>query len=346
MSVARTETHFAAELESVLTAFLDDRVRMLELVGPELGDGAARLRQLATEGGKRIRPWFVEWGHLAAGGSPDGRLARAAAAIELVHAFALVQDDVIDRSRLRRGRPALHVALADAGGEHHGNSAALLLSDLAFIWADVLVCESGYEGILLNRALGVFNHLREEVTIGQFQDLVATSFSRYDESSALAVNLRKTAGYTVLRPIHLGMVLAGATESLLEGVDGYAEPAGTAFQLRDDMLGAFGDPVITGKPGGDDLKTAKPTWLLARGLTGGGAAGRRLRRLVAQSRRSEADVEAMREDLVESGAVAAAEDLILRLRRAAEAAAGNLPVPDSCRHSLLEMTSRLVDRLS
>lgn len=343
-SLAPSTFSFRDELESVLDTFFAERLRTYSNIDAQLATATAELAALTLGGGKRVRPWFVEWGNRAAGGEPDGRLARAAAAVEMVHTFALIQDDIVDRSGIRRGRTAVHLALAAEGGDHYGLSAALLVSDLAFIWADVLLLDAGYRGSQLEAAFRVFNTLREEVTIGQFQDLAVSSFGVFNTELALQVNERKTAGYTVRRPLELGMTLAGAPDRLLAEAAAYAQPAGIAFQIRDDLLGAFGDSSETGKPDGDDLVTAKPTWLLARGLAGDSAASRELRRLVDLPSRGLNEVALMREALLVGGAVAAAEDLVDGLRRKALVAARGMSVPEACRSELQAMTARLVDR--
>jgi geranylgeranyl diphosphate synthase type I len=335
---------FRVELENLLEGFLAERARQLLGDAPELEPALSELAGLTRAGGKRIRPWFVEWGHRAAGGDPDQRLAHAAAAVEMVHTFALVQDDIIDRSGLRRGRAAVHVALARGASHHHGLSAAILISDLALVWADMLLLESGYAGTTLERAFGVFNTLREEVTVGQFQDLAMTTFGVIDLGAALAVMRRKTGGYTIRRPLELGMTLAGGSRSLLAAAAAYAEPAGMAFQLRDDLLGAFGDCETTGKPAGDDLAQAKPTWLLARGLTGQGPAAVQLRRLIGKPERGPQDVALMRDALLTTGAVADAEAMIDQLRARALTVVDRFDVGYGLRAELVGMTERLVDR--
>jgi geranylgeranyl diphosphate synthase type I len=172
----------------------------------------------------------------------------------------------------------------------------------------------------------VFNALRSEVTLGQFLDLAG----RPDEEHALKVNRYKTASYTVLRPIQLGMALGGADQALIDSVPAYAEPAGIAFQLRDDVLGAFGDSAVTGKPAGDDLLNRKPTWLWARALRLGGE--------------PPSGVEALREWVSASGALPDAEALIDRLQREALGALRRLRVDYGLRLELERMTVALVER--
>jgi len=264
-------------------------------------------------------------------------MIRVGAALELLQTFALIQDDVIDRSLTRRGRPASHVVLARAAQvepDRFGPSAAILLGDLALIWADQLLAASGFAPERLARAQGVYNRLRTEVTLGQYLDVLAAHSRRVTEAEALTVNRYKTASYTVERPIQLGLALAGASDALIEAVSGYAVPAGIAFQLRDDVLGAFGDPELTGKPSGEDLQERKPTWLWARTLH------------LCPEAEAVKDVAGLRQLMVDSGALAEAEEKIRVLSEEALAAARQLPVAYALVGELVDITERLVWRRS
>jgi geranylgeranyl diphosphate synthase type I len=310
----------------VLRAFLAARRVEIAAIDPSLAVLADELEAVIGSGGKRIRPWLACWGYRATGRALDGPIVAAASSLELIHTFALLQDDVMDASAMRRGRAATHVTM--------GSDAALLISDLALVWADQMLCEAGFAPDLLARAFTVLNALRSEVTLGQYLDLTGTP----DEERALEVNRLKTASYTVVRPIQLGMTLGAGGEELLQGVPAYGEPAGIAFQLRDDVLGAFGDESDTGKPSGDDLRHRKATWLWARAVRQGGEPphggaatdGDQVRRLRSWMR--------------ESGAVAEAEALIGRLRAQALDTLGRLPVEPTLRDELARMTEELVSR--
>jgi len=288
-------------------------------------------------GGKRLRPELLAWGYRAGGHELDDTVVRAAASLELLHTFALIQDDVMDESLTRRGRPASHVNLAaeaELAPERFGASAAILLGDLSLIWADQLLLGSGVPPERLTRGLSIYNEMRTEVTLGQYLDVLAAHSRRVTEEQALTVNHYKTASYTVQRPIQLGLALAGAPDELVRCVSGYAIPAGIAFQLRDDVLGAFGDPSVTGKPSGEDLRERKPTWLWARTL-----------RLCPEAERT-TDVARLRELVVESGALAEAEAKIEALFGEARAAAETLPVDAGLVCELLAVTERLAWRRS
>jgi geranylgeranyl diphosphate synthase type I len=321
----------------VLEAFLAERREEATTIDPRLGSVVDELQATVGSGGKRLRPRLVLWGYRAGGCQVDERVLRAAAALELLHTFALIQDDVMDQSPTRRGRPASHVTLA-AQASHDaarfGESAAILLGDLALIWADRLMVESGFTTARLEDGLAVYNALRTEVTLGQYLDVLLAHSERPSEEDALRVDRYKTATYTVQRPIQLGLALAGAPTEAIDAIPAYAVPAGIAFQLRDDLLGAVGDPDRTGKPSGEDLLNRKPTWLWARTLR------------LAPEAAGETDLDALRRAVVDSGAAADAEEKIHELVTEALAAARRLPVPPELRDELVGITEQMVVRTS
>src|ERR671929_13000 len=238
------------------------------------------------EGGKRLRPAFVYWGYRGAGGAAGGPQAeaaiRAACSVELLHICALIHDDIMDGSEVRRGRPAMHVGFA---GLHRGRAwrgdpaafgegAAMLMGDLAFTWADVALAEAGLADDRLAAALRVFNRLRSELMGGQYLDLVEARRGASDEDAVRRVLTYKSGKYTIERPLHLGHALAAGTPDLAREYSAYGLPLGEAFQLRDDILGVFGEPEVTGKPAGDDLREGKETYLVMLARRRAGPAGR------------------------------------------------------------------------
>lgn len=325
-------------IAAVLNGFLARRRSEAVAIDGRLGPLVDELHRVLFSGGKRLRPYFAVWGYRAAGAEVGDSILRAAAALELLHTFALIQDDVIDRSPTRRGGPSSHVTLAGQAEkgdrERFGASAAILLSDLALIWADRLLGEAGFPPERQRAGSRVYDELRAEVALGQYLDVLASHLERLTEEEALRVSRYKTATYTVQRPIQLGMALGGAPADLLDTVSAYAIPAGIAFQLRDDLLGAFGNPDATGKPSGEDLIERKPTWLLARTM-----------RLRPRAARAD-DLAGLRREMVESGAVSEAEAKIQDLYQEALAAARSMKVPQERIRELVELTERLVWRTS
>ena len=216
------------------------------------------------DGGKALRPRFCYWGHAITGEDSSAVLVQACAALELLHAFALIHDDLMDNSATRRGRPALHREIAEQHRQHgwagdpdnYGRAIAVLTGDLAFAVASRLA--AAFPG----PALAVWSRMVDELVLGQFLDL--SGAARQDRSLGLArtTTLLKSARYTVTAPLRLGAALTGVT-SLPPDLVRYGDLVGEAFQLRDDLLGVFGDPQQTGKPVGADLTSGKPTQLLA-----------------------------------------------------------------------------------
>lgn len=251
-------------------------------IDPRLGTPVDELIRFTLHGGKRLRPQFLWCGWLAGGGPTDGPQAdaalSAAASLELIQACALVHDDIIDRSETRRGEPSTHRAMAKlhagqgfAGdGEHYGVSIALILGDLALAWADDMFDAAALALPAPAEAWTAWRAMRTEVLAGQLLDLrtaVGSPDPAQQAQDAMTVNRYKTAAYTVERPLHLGAALAGASAGTVAALRAFGRDVGIAFQLRDDLLGVFGDPVVTGKPAGDDLVEGKKTLLLATART-------------------------------------------------------------------------------
>ena len=253
-----------------LNEFLSTRLPALRGIATDLAAFGGALEQLIS-GGKRLRPMFCYWGWRATG-APDGvGILRAAASLELVQACALIHDDVMDRSDTRRGLPTAHrsfAALHDSlgwpgSGDNFGTGAAILLGDLSLTWADEMLLSAELPPSDLLAAKPVFDEMRVEIMAGQYLDLVEQARGGGSRDRALRVVRFKSAKYTVERPLHLGAALAGGSPELIKQLSIFGLPLGTAFQLRDDLLGVFGDPAVTGKPAGDDLREGKRTYLVA-----------------------------------------------------------------------------------
>lgn len=357
-------------VDTLLAAHVDRLRDELRGLGPDVGPLLDELAAMLA-GGKRLRAALCYWSWRAHGGTPDGSTAtavgaaqvlRVGAALELFQAAALFHDDVMDASDLRRGRPAAHRVFE----QHHraqawqgdaarfGESAAILLGDLALIAsereaADALV---GAAPDAVRVARDVFDRMRTEVTVGQYLDVLGQALPwgadpSADERRARAVLRAKSARYSVEHPLSLGAALAGADDVALERCREIGLPLGEAFQLRDDLLGVYGDPVTTGKPAGDDLREGKRTVLVARAA---GAADRALRdRLhhdLGRRDLTDGEVADLRDRLRATGAVAELEELIDELARPALEELSAAPLTDDGREMLLDLGRALVERTS
>ncbi|MGW1977999.1 polyprenyl synthetase family protein [Streptomyces sp. NPDC001889] len=260
-------------VEDVLAGFL--AVKRARNTASRLPDLTTALRDFVMAGGKRLRPvlTLVGWHAAGAHGAPS-TVHHLAASLELFHAFALIHDDVMDRSDTRRGQPTIHRTFAQQhtgpgtahAAERFGEGAAILVGDLALVWSDELLHAGHPTPAQLDNVLPLLAEMRSEVAFGQFLDLEAGGTTHHSVETALNVIRYKTAKYTIERPLHLGAALAGAGHTTLEQLSAYAIPLGEAFQLRDDLLGVFGDPATTGKPALDDLREGKATVLIALAL--------------------------------------------------------------------------------
>lgn len=332
-------------VEAALAGFLDARGVELADIGPDVAADADVLREFVLGGGKRIRPTFAWWGWRGAGGEQHAdEVITTLAALELLQAGALIHDDLIDDSRLRRGAPTVHTRFArrhrqrDWLGDsaHFGLAGAVLFGDLALTWADDLFSGGGLPDELLRRARPVWRQMRTEVLIGQYIDMTTQAGGQESPAAALRINRLKTAGYTVGGPLRLGGALGGAEASVLEAYRGFGEDIGVAFQLRDDLLGIYGDPEVTGKPAGDDLREGKRTLLLALALrTANERAAGRLRSAIGDKTLDETGLDEVRALLVEVGAVAAIERRIEELTESALSTLAAATIDDAARARLL-----------
>ncbi|MFI7609127.1 polyprenyl synthetase family protein [Micromonospora sp. NPDC049366] len=271
----RATAELVAAVDHTLAAFLAAEVDTLDEVDPAVGDFAVTARDTVLTAGKRIRPTFAYWGWrgLVGDAEPVAPVLPALSALELLHTFALVHDDVMDASATRRGRPTAHVALAaqhTAAGRRgdpgrFGEAAAVLVGDLCLIWADRLLAHTAVPPHRLLDVRRCYDQMRVETVAGQYLDVLGEGESAtWSVDRALRVARYKTASYTVQRPLLFGAALAGVTVDApqIAAYTRYGLAVGEAFQLCDDLLGVYGDPAATGKPAGDDLRTGKPTVLL------------------------------------------------------------------------------------
>ncbi|MBM0280128.1 polyprenyl synthetase family protein [Micromonospora tarensis] len=333
-------------VDKALAEFLASQRVRLAAVDDALGPVAEAIEAFVLGGGKRLRPAFAYWGFRGAGGVDGGQVVTALAALEFVQASALVHDDLMDRSDTRRGEPAVHRRFArrhrEAGWagdpDSFGDAAAILLGDLCLVWSDELLHSSGLDLWSLARARPVFDEMRTEVTVGQYLDVLTQVTGDTSVERASKVARYKSAKYTVERPMLLGAALADATDDVRAAYSAYGLPLGEAFQLRDDVLGVFGDPALTGKPAGDDLREGKRTYLVAAAVEATDDAGRGL----LLSRLGDPDLDAqgvarLREVISASGALTRTEQRIVTLTDAALAALAAVDLDTEARQALVDL---------
>ena len=362
---------FREAVSAQISAFLTEQSAVLDSMGPELVPVHLMASQMLC-GGKRMRPAFCIWGYIAAAGIPTDSelkpLLTAAGSLDVLHVSALVHDDLMDSSDLRRGRPAAHRQFealhANAGwlgdSAAFGKAGAILLGDLLIMWSAQMLHSAGLEQSALERALPIVEAMRTEVTCGQYLDMVAQAHPLRQRAPAIG-SLRptielalddasrvveyKAARYTVQRPCQIGAALGNGDDELYFALGAYGSPLGRAFQFRDDLLGVFGDPQITGKPAGDDLREGKRTVLVAHAYAHAGDAGQKLLlQRLGDPALDDTGISGLQEVIIESGARDAVEGMINENHERALKALHDTEITDEGRAGLTALAEAAVRR--
>lgn len=369
MTVAES-TRLVDLVQQNIDEYLSSRAPQLAQIAPELAPFVDFSRKLLA-GGKRFRALFCYWGWQAvaaddlfddapASDSFDAVIL-AATALEVFHAAALVHDDIMDNSDTRRGMPAAHRRFEALHRESNwlgsapqfGKSSALLLGDLLLSWSDEIFADGLSKLSDLRARIAArseFNLMRTEVTVGQYLDILEeNAWARQPEAELLPrahrVIVYKSAKYSVEAPLAIGASLGGGSLAQLSALREFGLPLGVAFQLRDDVLGVFGDPALTGKPSGDDLREGKRTVLIALAREKLPANARRLLdELLGDPDLSDQQVELLQNTITESGALDALEAVIEQNTREALAAISDAPISRSARAQLTALADTVIRR--
>jgi geranylgeranyl diphosphate synthase type I len=357
--LAAVDADLPTAVTDALRRFLDARRETCTSLAPEFLDAVDDLGDLALGGGKRLRPTFAWWGWRAAGGPAaadaphPGTVLHAVAALELIQACALVHDDLIDDSLLRRGRPTVHAVWTArhrergwiGSSERLGAAVAILVGDVALAWADDMLRAAGLDAPALARATPVWESMRTELLTGQFLDVVGHATDLSTPEGVLRISRYKTAAYTIERPLHLGAALADADDDVVAAYRGFGTDLGIAFQLRDDLLGVFGDPAVTGKPAGDDLREGKRTLLVALARQHPDrAAAAPVEHALGKPDLTGEDVAAARGALTDLGVVAEVEERIAALMTSALDALAGVDLDPDARERLVALAAAAVQR--
>jgi geranylgeranyl diphosphate synthase type I len=354
-------------VQARIDAFMTDREAQISAITPDLDHFVEFSRDFLT-GGKRFRALFCYWGWQAVQSlgdeldplprqATDDELASVvltATALEVFHAAALVHDDIMDNSDTRRGAASAHKRFESVHAEGSwtgdgavfGQSAALLLGDLLLGWSDELL-DDGLESLVDRRAARAtrqaFTQMRTEVTLGQYLDILEeSSWLRRDEDELLQrahrVIVYKSAKYSVEAPLAIGAALGGGTTEQSDALKAYGLPLGIAYQLRDDLLGVFGDPTVTGKPAGDDLREGKRTILIALARPAlPGSVRNLLDELLGDPDLDQQQIELLQRAIIDSGAVDKVERVIARNVAKAIEAITDAPIAPSAKSQLVQL---------
>lgn len=336
-------------LDAVLTAEIDRQRNSWLAIDPDLATIFDEMEMLVLGGGKRLRPQFCHWGWVAAGGREDSpQPDRIGAAIELLHASALFHDDVIDDAWTRRGRVTTQHRLADEhrdnrwAGESRrfGEGAAVLIGDITYVMSDSLM-----DGVS-SSARSVWHDLRLEMNIGQYLDTLGSARRERRLEVAERICRLKSAKYTIERPLHLGAMAADERRGLdlMPMFSDYGLPLGDAFQMRDDILGAFGDPDLTGKPVGGDFREGKPTPMLARAVALASTTQRKILDLVGTDGLDDDAIARIQQVVIDTGALEEMELVVSRLRDQAIAALDEARLDGDAHAELVRLADQVTRR--
>lgn len=337
-------------IEAELANFVASENEKLVEVDSQLLLVAKALGEYILQGGKRIRPIFALVGFIGAGGKINENIVKATASLELLQACALIHDDLIDGSNNRRGRPSIHKAFekyhldnkSSGSSTNFGAAAAVLLGDLALVWSDKCIHESGIETDSQLAVNAIHDAMRIEIMAGQYLDVLEQTMSNTSVERALKIARFKSGKYTIERPLHFGAALA-TPKKLPEILNIYSEyglPLGEAFQMRDDLLGVFGDPSETGKPAGDDLREGKRTALIAYAYDRSEDSSRKLLdSLLGKPDLNQSEIDSLRAVITDCGAKIHVEDLIEKLAETALDAIEREEITSTAQKMLIELVS-------
>lgn len=322
MDIQATLRDFKARLDPRIAAYFDTTLAEAKKDDDLVYESLEHVKTMTLAGGKRLRPAFMFYGYLAAGGEDRERLLNTAVAVELIHMFLLIHDDIIDRDALRHGEPTLHERYRAWGKrylnlenpEHFGDSIALIVGDMLFALGNDIIFTSGFPEKNIYAALSRMQKIVSHTVVGQARDIYIEYKGEATEAEILSMYEKKTARYTVEGPLHLGALLAGGTPELAAELSRYALPIGIAFQIQDDILGIYGDEERIGKPVGSDIREGKITLLVSHVFEHADRATKKELDQLLKKRQTLAlaDIERFRTIIRETGALAAAKELALR----------------------------------
>lgn len=356
MDIQATLRDFKARLDPKIAAYFDKTLAEAKAEDDLVYQSLEHVKMMTLAGGKRLRPAFMYYGYLAAGGADRERILDTSVAVELIHTFLLIHDDIIDRDALRHGQPTLHERYRAWGKkyldlenpEHFGDSIALIVGDMLFALGNDIIFTSGFPEKNLYAALSRMQKIVSHTVVGQARDIYIEYRGKATSREVLAMYEKKTARYTVEGPLHLGSLLAGGTPELAAELSNYALPIGIAFQIQDDILGIYGDEDRIGKPVGSDIREGKITLLVSFVFEHADRTAKKELDLLLKKGKnlSVDDLERFRTIIRETGSLDRAQELAQKYIREGEQALEMMqsPIAPEAREFLLGVASYMAKR--
>lgn len=340
-------------LDPFLNSFLDEKLAEASKIHPESTVLVEEIRRFIAAGGKRVRPAFAYAAYISSGGRSLEAILYASASLELLHAFALIHDDIIDNSDLRRGKPSVHKVFEyfhkrrglKGDGKNFGLSSAILAGDLAITFADELLNTAPFPAERIRRAKQYYDLMKKQVIYGQYLDVLVPLKKEVTEKDVLTIIEYKTAKYTVERPLHIGAALAGAEEDDFKIFSSYGIPLGQSFQMQDDIMGTFSNAEKIGKPVDSDIKEGKQTMLVVKAYEFSKKEERKfLDNVMGNNKASDKDIEGVREIIRNSGALTYCQELSNILIKRAKKSMEKVRFEEEGKKFLLEAADYLLTR--
>jgi geranylgeranyl diphosphate synthase type I len=349
--IALVEYKKKVDLE--MEAYFARVIAETEKVDRNIAAALKYVRKITMSGGKRARAAFMYYGYLAAGGTEKKKIIKASVSIELIHAFLLIHDDVIDRDGIRHGVKTVHTYYAEIAkkyfknkdSNHFGNSMGIIIGDMVGALGNQALFEAQFAPELIIKALCRLQSIISLTVIGEAEDVYIENRGRATEKEILRMYENKTAKYTIEGPLHLGAILAGAKKEILQALSSYSIPAGIAFQIQDDILGIFGQTGKTGKPVGSDVRQGKQTILVAKAYA---KANRKqkaiLKKCLGKIDLSEDELEQFRTVIAETGALEYAQKMARALIGEAKEKIAKIEMQKEARDFLFGIAEYMLNR--
>jgi len=353
-SLAAYRNQFGIFFDKYISA-KTDALKDVEILGEETG---RLLRDFILDGGKRIRAAFTYYGYRAAGGGGGESISFASAAIEILHNFFLIHDDIVDKSDLRRGSPTIHARYKQIY-ENKGlisnfnndgkidlpSSMAIINGDICCALAYEALVESGFQADKILQVLKIMYEIVKFTAVGELLDMVKATSKKAVEEEVLQIHYLKTAKYTVEGPLRIGAILHGTTQDILEALSKYAIPVGTAFQIHDDILGIFGTEEQVGKSVGSDIKEGKQTLLTVKAFENASSSQRkRLEYFIGNPSITGADMEEIKGIIKDTGALEYSKMKEISLSEEGKKALSDTPIREDIKDILLGTADLLIER--
>jgi geranylgeranyl diphosphate synthase type I len=348
--------HYKHKIDLELESFFDARIRKAGEVSPAATEAFEVLKEFSLRGGKRIRPMLTVFSYKGFGGKRESEIIKAALAVELMESFLLIHDDIIDQDELRRGYLTVHKIYENrlrkkhgAGIcrrlSHYGDSVAIVIGDIASVLGSEAILSTDFPVRRKLRAVEKFNRVIINTCFGQILDINSENEKAMTEEDILTIHTLKTAIYTIEGPLHIGAILAGASQRNLEQLTRFAIPLGKAFQLNDDILGMFGAQERIGKPVGSDIKEGKKTLLILKALEHANSGQKRaISQSLGNRSLSRAGIERVRKIVKDTGSLDYSRRLMLDYIRQARLALDRIRMRKEGKHFLAAVADYIVNR--